>query len=310
MMHRLSIKSKYQGSSLIELLIASGLSCGVVLAAISTLQTANVSFIWQEQAAMLQDSGSYAVTLIQQAFSQIAYVDYTQDINQRYQIPETGTVWGADARTVKSGDFSANAFDQHAVNGSDVLVIRFPGSAALANGSAVNCAGFIVNRVASPVEIDRGWSIFYVARNSYGEPELRCKYRGNTEWDSQAIVSGVESFQVLYGIDTDGDGLANQYLNASAINKLDAEKNTTGSHWTEVAAVRISLLMHAPDKVSRNDTADKFDLFGSDYADAHGHKDPGSRILRNNLPLESRSWYRHIVQSIIYLRNPNQPAQL
>lgn len=309
MMHRLR-KSTYKGSSLIELLIASGLSCGVVLAAITTLQTANASFIWQEQAAMLQDSGSYAVSLIEQALSQSAYVDYTQDINQRYQIPENGTVWGADARTVKSGDFTTTVLDQHAVNGSDVLVVRFPGSATLANGNVVNCAGFVVNRATNPVEIDRGWSIFYVAKNSYGEPELRCKYRGNTEWDSQAIVSGVESFQVLYGIDTDGDGLANQYLNAAAINKLDAKKNTTFSHWTEVASVRISLLLHAPNKVSRNDAADKFDLFGSDYADANGHEDTGTRILRNNLPLESRSWYRHIVQSIIYLRNSKQPALL
>ena len=309
MMHRLSIKSTYQGSSLIELLIASGLSCGVVLAAITTLQTANTSFIWQEQAAILRDSGNYAVSLIEQALKQIAYVDYTQDINQRYQIPDNGMVWGADARTVKSGDFSTAVLDQHAVNGSDVLVIRFPGSATQADGSVVNCAGFAVSR-ANTAEADRGWSIFYVAKNSYGEPELRCKYRGNTEWDSQAIVSGVESFQVLYGIDTDGDGLANQYLNASAINKLDAEKNMTASHWTQVASVRISLLLHAPNKLSRNDAADKFDLFGSDYADANSHEDTGTRILRNNLPPQSRSWYRHIVQSIIYLRNPNQPALL
>jgi hypothetical protein len=40
------------------------------------------------------------------------------------------------------------------------------------DGSAVDCAGFAV------AAGEEGWSIFYVARNGDGEPELRCKYRG------------------------------------------------------------------------------------------------------------------------------------
>ena len=49
----------------------------------------------------------------------------------------------------------------------------------------------------------RGWSIFYVAANGDGEAELRCKYRGASGWGADAIVRGVDSFQVLYGVDTD-----------------------------------------------------------------------------------------------------------
>ncbi len=297
----------HQGSSLIELLIASCLSFGVLLAAISTLQSANSSFIWQEQAATLQDNGSYALNLIAQAIRQSTYIDYTQSVDERYLIPEDGAVWGADARSVKSGDFSKAVLDQHAVNGSDVLVIRFSGADAMANTSVVNCAGFTVNRT-NQTEVDRGWSIFYVALNSFGQPELRCKYRGNTEWESQAIVSGVESFQILYGIDTDGDGLANQYLNAAGISKMDLNKNQSDSQWKEVVAIRVSLLLHAPNKINKKEVADKYDLFGSAYAQIYSDEDEGTSIVLNALPAESRGWYRHVVQSIIYLRTVDKPT--
>jgi type IV pilus assembly protein PilW len=275
--------------------------------AISTLQSANAGFIWQEQTAILQEQGRYALSQIEQALRQTSYVDYMQELSVRSQLPVDGAVWGTDARSVKSGDFDRTKLDLHAVNGSDVLAIRFPGTDKLGYAGVVNCAGFIVNQT-NPSEADRGWSIFYVAKNSQGEPELRCKYRGNNEWESQAIVSGVESFQVLYGIDTDGDGLANQYLNANEINNRDKEKIITVSDWKGVVAVRISLLLYAKNKINIKKIVNAFDLFSSAYSEAHSNTDMGTRILRSSFPVESRNWYRHIVQSIIYLHKADKPG--
>ena len=70
--------------------------------AISTLQSANAGFIWQEQTAILQEQGRYALSQIEQALRQTSYVDYMQELSVRSQLPVDGAVWGADARSVKS----------------------------------------------------------------------------------------------------------------------------------------------------------------------------------------------------------------
>ena len=48
----------------------------------------------------------------------------------------------------------------------------------------------------------------------------------------EELVTGVEQLQVLYGVDSDGDGIANQYQNADGV-----------ADWNQVAAVRFWLLV-------------------------------------------------------------------
>lgn len=50
------------------------------------------------------------------------------------------------------------------------------------------------------------------------------------------IAVGVEDMQVLYGFDTDEDGLANAYVRADAI---DAD----AGEWRQVVSVRVTLLL-------------------------------------------------------------------
>ncbi len=51
---------------------------------------------------------------------------------------------------------------------------------------------------------------------------------------SQPLVSGVERMRALYGVDTDGDGIANQYLTASLVD--------SSSLWVNVVAIRIGIV--------------------------------------------------------------------
>jgi type IV pilus assembly protein PilW len=57
---------------------------------------------------------------------------------------------------------------------------------------------------------------------------------------ARELVRGVENMQVLYGIDTDSDGVANQYVTADS----DELEN-----WNSVVSVKISLLMSTLDNV-------------------------------------------------------------
>ena len=249
----------------------SRLSACAVLAAISMLQSANAAFVSQQQSALLQENGRYAINIITRPLLQLSYVDHSLTYQPDQQLAIEGQ-------------------DNIGVNGSDVLTLHFSGSGLIADGNVINCAGFAI---ASTLP-DQGWSIFYVAKNGQGEPELRCEYRGSNGLSSQALVAGVESFQVLYGVDTDADGIVNQYLNATSV-KVQAL-------WSQVVALRIALLLRAErDAGGVNlDQPDYFALFGADY---DVKADTGTRIASASLPAMTRQWPRLMVQATIYLRN-------
>ena len=275
-----------QGSSLIECMLAASLSVCIVLSAISMLQSASAAFVQREQFALLQDNGRYALGVIARGLQQVAYVDHAvmeaDTVSSTVVNAVVSTVANAQPQMAIQGE------DNNGVNGSDVLTLHFAGSGVIADGNVINCAGFAIADTLA----DQGWSIFYVAKNSEGEPELRCKYKGASAWSSQALVAGVESFQVLYGVDTDADGIANQYLNASNVSVL--------AFWNQVVALRIALLLRAARKTGNGKLPDFYALFGETYDAA---ADPGTRISLSNLPATSRLWPRLVMQSTLYLHN-------
>ncbi len=73
------------------------------------------------------------------------------------------------------------------------------------------------------------------------QPALyRVTYSGMTgdevEVRTDEIAMGVEDMQLLYGIDTEGDGLANVYVSADEI-------DSTADEWKQVVSVRVTLLL-------------------------------------------------------------------
>jgi len=57
------------------------------------------------------------------------------------------------------------------------------------------------------------------------------------------IVEGIENMQVLYGVDTNGDGVANQYFSANDVPDVDGDADTV---FEGVVSVKISLLARTP----------------------------------------------------------------
>ena len=82
---------------------------------------------------------------------------------------------------------------------------------------------------------------YFVSTGVSGQPTLMRKANLTTP---QELVEGVENMQILYGIDANGDGRANQYSGAPV-----AVANN-------IVSVRISLLMSTPGEIPRrnNDT--------------------------------------------------------
>ncbi len=57
------------------------------------------------------------------------------------------------------------------------------------------------------------------------------------------LVEGIENMQILYGVDTSGDGIANRYFSANDIPDVDGEPNTV---FDGVVSVKLSLLARTP----------------------------------------------------------------
>jgi type IV pilus assembly protein PilW len=299
------------GLSLVEMMVAIAIGLAVVLAAARLLGLANGAYAAQMESAALDDAGRYALELVARAVRQAAHADPLQLDWSGPVDALPARLAGLDARSLGGTSAAIGTPLAAVANGSDVLAVRFPGAGtgsgkgAAGDGSVLDCAGFAV------AAGEEGWSIFYVAKNAGGDTELRCKYRGAGNWSADAVVGGVDSFQLLYGLDTDTprDGAANRYVNADAIRALDAalgpglpplELNRR-TWWKRVVSVRIGLLLHGT-RPTRHDGGDgEFLLFGPVHAADAADQDAGTVIREAALPDSMRRRERRLFSMTVAL---------
>jgi type IV pilus assembly protein PilW len=291
------------------------------MAATALLLSSKSGYLIQDDDTHIQDTGRYALESIARAVRQSAYENW--DTNEAPLTPIaklSANIAGLDAHSLNATTPGIASPVTKSVQSSDVLALRFFGVGVGKNGdgSMVNCAGFGVGAASSMEEAEkgRGWSIYYVAQDASGEPELYCKYLGNSSWTAQAIARGVESFQVLYGIDLDADGMPNRFINATGVNALDntlvlegasaeakAEDKNKKTHWKKIVAVKVALLVRGTQNTRTDSLTLVHDLFGKEYADANSATDAGVRVKEEALPKTVRNGLRRVFLSTIQLRN-------
>lgn len=226
---------RHAGLTLVELMVSLALGLMVVLAATSLLQQARAAYQDMDDAARVQETGRMALAHLAEALRLAGHAP-------REAMPQAA---GAGRIDIAGLDDSrdAAAFDPeqpgtpprsgNGYNKSDMLALGYLGAPAASSGAVAHCGGAVP--AARPQDETRSWAIYYVAPGIGNEPELRCRYRsqGNA-WTSNAIARGVEAMQLRYGIDTDLDGHADRWLDASQI---------SGGTWQHVRLVRIALLV-------------------------------------------------------------------
>ncbi|HEY8100881.1 MAG TPA: PilW family protein [Burkholderiaceae bacterium] len=308
------------GLTIVELMISMVLGLIVILAGTTLLLASKSSYATLDDSAQLQDTGRYAMDAIARAVHQTSYANWDkEDAPILTGATNTPDITGLDSQSLNSAMPDIQSPIQKSINASDILAVRYFGAGTGENGdgTVLNCAGFSVPAVQSidSAEEGRAWSIFYVAKDSSGEPELRCKYHGKNSWTSEAIARGVESFQVLYGIDTDADGLPNQFISASAVDELDANVILTGpnatareielrkkTYWKKVVAIKVALLIRGSKKSRSDALSNKYELFGSEYSTANA-ADNGAVLKEENIPVRERNRLRKIFQNTIMLHS-------
>lgn len=283
-----------RGFTLVELLVALALSSIIALAAIASLTVARTGFTAVDASSQLRDNGRFAAEMIKRVVVQAGYKnsDYAAattafantttttpepDISgvnnvivKTSLLPDLETAFltrpGANASESKCSSSPDPACD----NGSDALIIRYQTSPSIAgsstsDGSMINCAGIADMTVPANAD-DRMISVIHVAKSTAGsEPSLMCSYRSSAGvWTTQPIVEGVESFQVLYGVDgaTTGanttfpatlqDSVPDRYFNASQMvsgtDTVVANRVTAATYgnWSAVRSLRIGLVLRGP----------------------------------------------------------------
>jgi type IV pilus assembly protein PilW len=252
-----------QGLTLVELLVALAISLVIVIAASTFFLGSSRSRDTQDAASLLQDNARFATEVITRSIQQAGYQNYiwsTAGAASRREVlpPSDGQPDLRGYNNTAAGtstNHGAHDTSSNRINNSDTLVARFQGSSSAsgADGSMVDCMGRPLP--APDVLVARYYSIFEVRKPTGSvEPELRCKYgsinsSGTLAFSAEPIVRGVESLQLMYGVDTNADSVADSWRNAE---QVDNGCSGTGciTNWQQVRSVRVGMVLRSPTAVA------------------------------------------------------------
>ncbi|WER45114.1 PilW family protein [Cupriavidus sp. WKF15] len=191
------------------------------------------------------------------------------------------------------------------VAGSDALLIRFSGSgqardAAMPDQTMIDCSGYAVAAQGPDTSAGANYvaaNLVYVAIASDGEPQLLCRYPARRNgridgsgWTSGAIVRGVESMQIRYGL-REHDQKPGIFLRADEVSALGEDA------WHRVTAVQIALAFRLE---GRSATPP-----GMQATATHAHIDNAIADALDTLPGYSRNTWR-VFATTIRVRNMPQ----
>jgi type IV pilus assembly protein PilW len=257
---------RQRGLTLIELMVSMVLMLLITIATVALFNVSSSSFKTVDAGQELQDSARFAMEIIGQAVRSAGYQERiapvtTDDQTDRIFGPANvdDSAWrvqGGDNSMLATGNSIARGVS-NGVNQSDALITRFFGSNLanpnnpaiaqfnggnpVADGTMVDCSGRTIPYPTGGADV--GVSAFFV-RTVNGEPELICKsYNPTTgQYVDTQIVRGVETFQVMFGVDTTGDEIPDQWLSANTA--WDTAAATP--NWNNVVAVRVGFVLRGP----------------------------------------------------------------
>ncbi|MDU9397284.1 PilW family protein [Pseudomonas sp. zfem003] len=218
---------RQRGLSLVELMIGLTLGLILLLGIIQVFISSKQTFATNDAMAKLQENGRFALEFITQSARQAGYTSPGSTLSRPF--PVERTVCGL-------GNSGSNpcAFNG---NGSAADVVGFTFEPPIIDGAKRDCAG---REVPDNVLIVNS---FFILGSDANNPtsSLACRsFRRDTggEWSSQQrLIDGIDSLQVLYGIDTGGNSQSvNQYVSADRV-----------SNWGKVVSVRIAVLANSVD---------------------------------------------------------------
>lgn len=204
---------------MIGLLLSMVLSAGVIQIYLSNKQT----YYLQDEMSRLQENGRFAIEVLQRAIR-------AAGISGGPAILDVNTQDGFDPQTPY---IPANGLVQTSAN-DQIELVRM---------GWTDCTGAPVSvPPADPVPITE---FFYIEQDPNQNKRLACFRSAPAlpQASPQVLVDNVETMEILYGVDEDGDRNADLYRSATQV----AAANT----WARIVSVRIGLVLSSSPDPSR-----------------------------------------------------------
>ena len=327
-------REQQRGFSLVELMVALVIGLVITLAAVSALVVTRQGFSAVDAASQLRDNGRFAADIVQRIALQTGFKDVSfvaMDPSQQDKADDTAglipaNITGFNNAVFNSADLTAATARTASVTGygSDVLILRYQTSKLnsdpatnTADGTMIDCAGNTVTTIPASRN-ERMVSVFYVDLDSSGEPSLMCwSSSPGSSPNPQALVRGVENFQVLYGVDGfvsvntaftgTPDSVPEKYLRADQIVVGgNTASQATYNNWRRVRSLRIGLVLRGAVGSRQERVIQNFYPFGLSPDSAGGT--PGSALSSANdvgtvfaAPADAR--LRQVLSFTVHLRN-------
>ena len=208
------------GMSLLELMIALALSALLLLGLVQIASAAAASTRLQRNQAHLQENARLAITVISRYVREAGYNPEPWDPGRELSVLPDGN---ADSVTGKSDRLAVKSW-------SDLNC--FDNRNAVLN--ALGQPAFFIRDVTFDLNSSRG--LTWQCRYGPSEAEMVTQIR------RQGLVQNVDSFQVLYGEDSDDDGLVDRWVKAG-------QWETPG----RILGMRFGLLLSSEDKVAEKE---------------------------------------------------------
>ncbi|NUT14606.1 MAG: prepilin-type N-terminal cleavage/methylation domain-containing protein [Cupriavidus sp.] len=270
------LRTRPRGFSLVELMV--GMTLGLIASAAAGAAFLNVhaAYLAATDRVLIEERGQRALAILSTLLRQSGWPGEPASGMAGTALP---AVSGAD-NCGQPAVAAVPACARAAVGQSDALLVRFSGSGlpaapAQPDDTMTDCSGYAVAASAAGTGTTAGYvaeNLLYVAAGADGAPQLLCRYPARRNglidgsgWTSGALVRGVESLQLRYGLDLDQDGRPERFETASA---LPAPGDAA---WQRVVAVQIAIAVRGDRPGSatpvRGSATDALSLPGTAAAD-------------------------------------------
>lgn len=259
-----------RGLTLVELLVAMALSLLVVMAAVAALTYSRQGFRSVDASSQLRDNARFAESIMRRIILQGGFLNTKYAVNLGSDFKTT-----VEEPNIKAFDNAkytqdlatgvTTASPSNGINGSDLLIVRYQSgdtnsgapASAPANQTMINCSGGTVPDAFDGTE--RMASVFHINTSATtGEPTLMCSFNsfssGAWTWSTQPLIDGVETLQILYGVDGVTAGAAPtasktiipvQYLRANEL-IVSGNEPATIANWKRVRTIRVGMVLRGP----------------------------------------------------------------
>jgi len=140
--------------------------------------------------------------------------------------------------------FAASTFTD---NGATATITLATGGGGPANTTDVLPSAFTAGAQVAPVST----VVYYIAPTA-ANAAIPALWRLVSGAAAEEIIPGAERLQVQYGVDTNGDTFADNYVNANAV-----------ANWSNVVSVNLALLMRGVESSSPQAIARTYDMLGT-----------------------------------------------